>query len=217
MPKISIILPAYNRANTILRAINSVIGQTCKDWELIIIDDGSTDGTGKLVRPLCKKDPRIFYRRQENMGAIAARQTGLSLARGKIISFLDSDDYYLPAHLQKHYDYLQKHPETDAVYGKTTILGNRFVADVRDNSRLIHLDKCHIYSTFFIRKKIFRKIKKLPDAPLGADYLLYWQMRRHSFKIKKTAWRTYVYDRTSPDSTTKQYQISLLKTLSKPA
>lgn len=209
MPKISIILPTYNRARTLLRAVNSVISQTFRDWELIVIDDGSKDTTGKLMKPYVKKDPRIYYRFQKNIGEIPTRQIGISLAKAVIISFIDSDDYYKPTHLEKNFRYLQQHPEIDAVYGKTKTLGDLYVPDIRDNSKMIHVDKCHIYPTFFIRKKVFRTIKKLPAASLGADYLLYHLMRKHGFKIRKLSYCTYVYDRTAEDSWTKNYARSL--------
>ena len=205
MSKISIILPTYNRANTLLRAVKSVQQQTFTDWELFILDDGSTDNTAQIIKPAIKNDPRITYRFHKNLGEVPTRQIGISLAKGEIISFIDSDDYYKPDHLVKHAAFLKNHPEIDAVYGKTTTLGDGYVPDIRDNQKMIHVDKCHIYPTFFIRKKIFRTIRKLPDARLGADYLLCHLMRRQGFKVKKLYFQTYVYDRSGEDSWTKNY------------
>jgi glycosyltransferase involved in cell wall biosynthesis len=102
----SIILPTYNRAHMLAKAMDSVLAQTFKDWELIIVDDGSTDNTEDLVKSY--SDPRIHYHRQENRERSAARNAGISLAVGKYICFLDSDDYYLPDHLQNLFVILEK-------------------------------------------------------------------------------------------------------------
>lgn len=97
-PFFSIIIPTYNRANLIGKAIQSVIGQTYPEWELIIIDDGSTDSTNEVVAAI--SDSRIRYVYQTNQERCAARNLGIAQARGKYICFLDSDDYYLPERLQ---------------------------------------------------------------------------------------------------------------------
>lgn len=96
-PLFSIILPTYNRAHLIQKAIESVISQSFSNWELIIIDDGSTDNTKDIVALF--KDNRITYLYQENAERSAARNTGIRLAKGEQICFLDSDDYYLPTRL----------------------------------------------------------------------------------------------------------------------
>ena len=89
MPLVSIILPTYNRADTIRRAIRSVEAQTYTNWELIVIDDGSTDGTADQVAGL---DARVRIIRQGNQGTAGARNAGLKASRGEYLAFLDSDD-----------------------------------------------------------------------------------------------------------------------------
>lgn len=108
MPTVSIILPTYNRADTIVRAINSVIAQTYQDWELLIVDDGSTDGTADLVRVI---DPRIRVLQQENAGVYVARNTGLQAGRGEYFAFLDSDDEWLPHFLEITIAFLRWSPD----------------------------------------------------------------------------------------------------------
>ena len=88
-PEVSIILPTYNRADTIMRAIQSILDQTFQDWELFVIDDGSSDRTRQLDLVV---DRRINLIRQENQGVYAARNTGLRASSGRYIAFLDSDD-----------------------------------------------------------------------------------------------------------------------------
>jgi hypothetical protein len=99
-PTVTVVLPTFNRASLLVRAIRSVLGQTCQDWELIVVDDCSTDGTEQAVRSF--SDDRIKYiRHDRNRGAGAARNTGIDYARGEYVAFLDSDDEWLPEKLQK--------------------------------------------------------------------------------------------------------------------
>jgi glycosyltransferase involved in cell wall biosynthesis len=100
----SIVIPTYNRAHLISRAIDSVVNQTYKNWELIIVDDGSTDNTKALVDNYCNNNNRIRYIYQENAERSAARNNGIGSAKGEFICFLDSDDYYLPKRLQSLFE-----------------------------------------------------------------------------------------------------------------
>jgi glycosyltransferase involved in cell wall biosynthesis len=99
--KFSIILPTYNRAEMIQNAINSVLKQTYKDWELIIIDDGSTDNTKNIVDKHKKEDQRIKYFFQKNQERSIARNNGIKQSKNEWICFLDSDDIYHKTHLHE--------------------------------------------------------------------------------------------------------------------
>lgn len=94
----SIIIPSYNRAGYLPKAIDSVIHQTFDDWELIVVDDGSKDNSKEVV--LSYKDERIRYLYQDNAERSAARNNGIKNAKGTYICFLDSDDYFLPTRLE---------------------------------------------------------------------------------------------------------------------
>lgn len=101
-PLVSIIMPAYNCERYIKEAIDSVIAQTYKHWELIVIDDGSKDDTAKIVDELSLKDSRIhLYVNEKNQGVSATRNKGILIARGDWIAFLDSDDMWKPQKLEK--------------------------------------------------------------------------------------------------------------------
>ncbi len=95
-PLVSVIIPTFNRAHTVLRAINSVLNQRYRTIQLIVVDDGSTDGTRALLETM----PGIEYIYQHNAGQAAARNTGMNRARGSLISSLDSDDYWTPDFLE---------------------------------------------------------------------------------------------------------------------
>jgi len=109
-PTVSVIIPTYNRAHLIGRAIKSVLNQTYHDFELIVVDDGSKDNTEEVVKRF--KDERIRYTRHDkNKGGGAARNTGIKIARGKFIAFLDSDDQWLPQKLEKQIVMFEKKSE----------------------------------------------------------------------------------------------------------
>ena len=116
MPRISVIIPTYNRANIVGDAISSVLNQTFTDFELIVIDDGSTDETGEVVRAYA--DPRLRYIRQVNRGVSAARNAGLGIATGQFIAFLDSDDCYLPEKLACQLARWDQDPTIGLIYGQ---------------------------------------------------------------------------------------------------
>lgn len=99
--KFSIILPTYNRSYLISKAIKSVIDQTFQNWELIIIDDGSSDSTKEVVERFVKADNRIIYLYQKNQERSAARNNGIQNSKGEYICFLDSDDIYHESHLEE--------------------------------------------------------------------------------------------------------------------
>jgi glycosyltransferase involved in cell wall biosynthesis len=97
MPTVSVIIPTFNRSKLVVNAIQSVLCQTYQDYEIIVVDDGSTDDTEEALRPYMD---RIRYVYQENLGASAAQNKGVQLARGKWISILASDDLWLPTKLE---------------------------------------------------------------------------------------------------------------------
>lgn len=105
--KISVIIPTYNRAKLLSRSVKSVINQTYKNLEIIIVDDGSTDNTEEVIKKI--KDRRVKYiKLNKNKGACHARNRGIKEATGKYIAFQDSDDVFLPNKLQKQYDNMIK-------------------------------------------------------------------------------------------------------------
>ena len=99
MPKISVVIPLYNKGFIIRETLNSVLAQTFTDFEVVIINDGSTDNSFEIVSQF--SDERIKLFQQENKGAAAARNLGIEKAAGELIAFLDADDYWYPNHLEE--------------------------------------------------------------------------------------------------------------------
>ena len=110
MTMVSVIIPTFNRARRVVRAITSVLYQTFRDFEIIVVDDGSTDGTDEKITPL---RPYIkFLTHPKNSGVSLARNTGIRVSRSPLIAFLDSDDYWLPEKLAVQVDFFNRYPET---------------------------------------------------------------------------------------------------------
>ncbi len=113
MPKVSVVIPAYNAERFVAKAIDSVLNQTYRDYEIIVVDDGSTDNTLEVLKSYGDK---VRYVRQSNKGASAARNTGIRHANGKYIAFLDADDVWFSQKLEKQVKVLDERPEFGLVY-----------------------------------------------------------------------------------------------------
>lgn len=121
-PFFSIVIPAYNAARHIVEALNSVLAQTTDNYEIIVVNDGSPD-TPQLEKELEPYLNYITYIKRANGGPAAARNSGILAAKGDYVAFLDSDDQWLPNHLEKMMQVLQRDPSLDLVYGDTVNFG----------------------------------------------------------------------------------------------
>ena len=119
MPKVSVIIPTHNRAHFLVDTINSVLGQSFKDAQIIVIDDGSTDNTRQLVG---QYGARIDYIYQQKAGRAQARNIGIKAAQGDYIAFLDDDDIWLPEKLEKQVIFLDAHPDIGLVHTFTEVI-----------------------------------------------------------------------------------------------
>ncbi|HBE20937.1 MAG TPA: hypothetical protein DEG17_06730 [Cyanobacteria bacterium UBA11149] len=126
---ISVIVPAYNAAKFLEKAIQSILKQAYEPLEIIVVDDGSTDATSHVVKRL---DNSIRYIYQENAGPAIARNTGLKLAKGEIIAFLDADDLWPENKLDLQLEYLEKNPAMEIITGRIQVMQS----ESTDNKRL---------------------------------------------------------------------------------
>lgn len=113
---VSIIIPVYNTEKYISETINSVVNQTYTDWELIIVDDGSTDESASIIKNICANSDKINYYYQKNGGVSEARNNGLSKAKGEYIALLDADDVWEKDNLMQKVDVLENDSETHWVF-----------------------------------------------------------------------------------------------------
>ncbi|MGB3246684.1 MAG: glycosyltransferase family A protein [Sulfitobacter sp.] len=116
VPAVSVVLPVHNRQDLVRRSIDSVLAQTMVDFELLVIDDCSTDATAEVVEKYCS-DPRVrLHRNTTNLGPAGARNLGIELARGRYVAFQDSDDRWFPEKLERQIEALESNPDRRACY-----------------------------------------------------------------------------------------------------
>lgn len=172
---VSVIIPSYNREKTILRAVNSVLNQTYKDIEVIVVDDCSTDNTLDVVKSI--KDSRLkFFKLDKNSGACVARNFGIEKSNGEFIAFQDSDDEWLPEKLEKQMNVFKNNSDVDLVFCqfKKIEKENTSVFPPLESgiiTRKVLLEKSYISTQTLIgRKECFSTVKFDPQMPRLQDH-----------------------------------------------
>lgn len=128
MPLVSIVIPAYNAGMFIAETIDSVLAQTYSNWELIIVNDGSTDNTLQIIEKYSATDKRISFITKQNTGVSDTRNTGIEKVKGEFIAFLDADDVWLPNNLEKKIHCLMKDQKIDFVFSNM-LKADRYLKD----------------------------------------------------------------------------------------
>ena len=180
-PVISVITPTYNRADFLPEAVRSVLDQTFQDFELLIVDDGSTDKTPETLEPFLK-DQRVRYEFQPNQGQSVARNRALEKARGQFICFLDSDNAWLPDKLEHQLAAFNQHPEVDVVYGDIVTIDEQGHELSRKNMRrysghiAAHMlkDNCVSMNTAMARRVCFDEMGGMSGKRRVADDYDLW-------------------------------------------
>jgi glycosyltransferase involved in cell wall biosynthesis len=186
MPSVSVIIPTYNRASMVKEAIQSVLSQTYKDFEIIVVDDGSTDNTRETVASLSDK---VVYVYQPNSGPSSARNHGIRLAQGKYIAFLDSDDLFLQTKLEKQVACMEKNPGvllSHSSYQRINAEGD-YIGEVKSGafSGNVYPDiiwRCIIATpTVMVRSEALSEDTSFNETiSIGEDTILWIQISRHS-------------------------------------
>ncbi len=178
-PEISVIIPTYNRASRVVEAVESVLAQDMTDFELIVINDGSTDETEEK---LSVYGSRLKYYQQENAGVSAARNRGVTFSAAPLIAFLDSDDLWLPSKLQVQHTYMTENPEIHICQTEEIWWRN----DRRVNPRKHHqkaswdifqrsLELCLVSpSAVMMRRELFQKVGYFDEELLMAEDYDLW-------------------------------------------
>ena len=198
---VSVILTLFNSRQTFRRALESVLKQTYKNIELIIVDDGSTDEIEKELFPMLKEYPSFKYIRHSNRKHPLSLNTGIMNSTGKYISFLDSDDEYGSEYLTNRVLYLESNSDVDLLYSPATLIGSdedMFVPDAKDNTKLVHLNECIIGGTFFGKRKVFIEMNGFRNIySHDSDF---YNRALEKFKIVRFKNPDYIYYRNNPDS-----------------
>ena len=200
IPFFSVIIPTFNRATLLIRALNSLINQSEKDWEALIIDDGSTDSTFEVSRSYILNNPNIRYQFHQNRGTGLSRNAGLLASCGIYTTFLDSDDEYAIDHLSIRKEILLDYPEADFLHGGVTVKGNPFVPDKNNPKELIHLSKCVIGGTFVFKRTAALDIGGFGSMRYADDSDFFERVQTAGLTIGETDAATYIYYRDTPDS-----------------
>lgn len=215
IPLVSAIMPVYNEEDAIKEAIDSICSQEFQNWELIIIDDGSTDSTSRIIHQI--NDERIRYYYQENKGRGAARNKGLLKARGDYIAITDADDISLQDRFSKEVRFLESHPEYYVVSGQVMHFNDReephSVVYYPTNEN--EIDKKFKKGTMaiahpaaMVRKKAFEVTGMYSEECLRAQDLEFFLRINHHFKIGNLE-DTLILYRDDPRTTSLRFWIRL--------
>ena len=180
--KISVIVPIYNVEKYLARCLDSVVGQTFRDIEIICVNDGSTDKSSSIAEQYAKKDGRISLINQENKGLSAARNVGMRIARGKYISFVDSDDWIDLDFLEKLYDAAEscgadaacseiKRPHASGKNPyKLKFESSQVLSAVSDKYRVLEVPRrCYVWNKIYLRSELERQNLRFVEGRMFED------------------------------------------------
>ncbi|HFU4234897.1 TPA: glycosyltransferase family 2 protein [Streptococcus suis] len=176
---VSIVMPAYNCEKYVVEAINSILAQTYRNWELLVLDDGSKDNTLRIIEEFSQKDSRIkALPNGKNMGVSATRNRGIELASGEWIAFLDSDDMWKPEKLEKQFEIVEKEAAEFLFTGSSYINeeGEAYkeIFEVPEKITYKKLRNQNVIScsSVLVKKKYFEHIKMEKDE-MHEDYAVW--------------------------------------------
>ncbi|MCF6269427.1 MAG: glycosyltransferase family 2 protein [Melioribacteraceae bacterium] len=198
-PLVTIILPTYNREKYLKRSIDSVQNQAYKNWELLIIDDGSSDATLSLVKNYLNQFSNIRYFFHENRGAAYSMNIGMQKSKGEFITFIGSDDEYMENHLKLRIDYFRNKTNVDLLLSPARIIGDKYVKDKNDKTKKIHLDDCTLGGTLFGKAEVFKKLNGFKELNYSPESEFIERVEK-IYRIEKFNSRTYIYYRDTPDA-----------------
>ena len=182
-PRVSVIIPTYNRAALVAEAVASVLAQTCRDFEILVVDDGSTDGTAEALAAFAGQ--MTVLRQPARRGVAAARNLGIAAARGRWLAFLDSDDLWLPEKLARQLAFLSAHPklllcQTEEIWVRRGVRVNKPLTHrmAGGNIFLQSLRRCLVSpSAVLLHRRLFEDHGGFDeDLPAAEDYDLWLRL-----------------------------------------
>jgi len=222
MIPITVLMTVYNDEVYISAAIESILSQTFTEFEFVIVDDGFTDNTSKILENYLKKDSRIKVYSQENMGTTVAANNGLSFSKGKYVARLDSDDISYPNRLKIEYEFLESHPEVLLVGGGAhiidkngKIIGERNINTNRPSKTLMH--RCIFQqSDVMFRREVLSKVGGYREKFKNAQDYDLWLRIADLGKIAKLntvfgQWRLNGGGYTLSRKNEQRYEVKIIK------
>ena len=200
-PAVSIILPTFNRAKLLNRAINSVIAQSFNNWELLVVDDGSEDSTFEIVEKYLNDYQNIRYMKHSNRKLSLSLNAGITASAGKYIAFLDSDDEYDKNYVLERTEFLEKNSKIDLIYGGVRIVGDPFISDKNNPTKKIHINDCIVGGTFIGKKEIFVELEGFKNIDYSEDSD-FFERAEKKYTIQKVDFAPYIYYRDTEGSIT---------------
>jgi glycosyltransferase involved in cell wall biosynthesis len=185
-PTVSVIVPAYNVERYVREAIESCVAQTVVPHEILVVNDGSTDGTGGVLDAVAREHAQVRVIHQDNGGPAVARNTAIGVATGEFLTFLDADDTMVPDRIEGQVGYLLAHPETDVVIGATELMaepGVQFDAAFlkHEFGAQEHADGANLMA-MTARASAFARLGVFdPSYRLSEDYQ--WLVRAHAREV----------------------------------
>lgn len=208
--EVSIILASYNSANFLKRSVDSVLQQTFNDFELLIIDDGSTDNTFSILFPYFIENSNIKYLRHSNRRHPISLNAGILNSKGKYIAFLDADDEYLPEHIALRVEFMNSNQSVDLIHSPAILRGEEnefYIPDANNMSKLIHINDCIIGGTLFGKREVFVESGGFRDMySHDSDFV---NRAESSYKVCRFEKPTYIYHRDNPASVTSSLRKSV--------
>lgn len=210
VPAVSVVVPAHNRARTLAAAIESIRAQTFGDFEIVVVDDGSTDGTAAVARSIAEHEPRLrVLEHPANCGAQAARNTGIRAARGEWVAFLDSDDTYYPESLELRLELARSggfdvvHSAADVVSADGTTARWPIPPFRGDAYKNLLLAPAPMFQTLLVRREALRGIgpldEKVPAYQEWDTSIRLAARHRFGYVVEPTC----LYDRRTPGAISK--------------
>jgi GT2 family glycosyltransferase len=190
-PEVSVVICAYNAAPYIVATLESVFAQTYGDYEIIVVNDGSTDDTELVVAPYLN---RLRYLKQDNAGPAAARNTALRCARGRYVALLDSDDQWLPQYLETMLAQMHAAPDIDVLYPNAILFGTpqwegKLFQDVCPSSAPVTLEKfftreCNVFISAVFKRDVLEVVGMFDESLCGSeDFDLWLRMLQHGYRF----------------------------------
>ena len=221
--KVSIIVPVYNAEDYLEACIDSILMQDYKDIELILINDGSVDASGRICEKYAQSDPRVVYRYQNNAGVSSARNHGLDLATGEYIAFVDSDDQLkqgaisvlVCTMMEKKadlcicgYDAVTKDQTTPYQIAEETIVGEEYIA-AYFSAHFLEAIASSVWGKLYKRAMITHRFDR--TVTMGEDLLFNLEYIRKTQTVQAIAGSFYVYNKQNINSLANNYRISYYK------